>query len=266
MYNNKKNRNVKNKKSKQLYTNRMWLEEQYVLKDKSAKEISDMFNVPVGTIIKYIEMFNLELEHNKEEQQVKEYFETVSKPKKVKKVKKKVWGSKPKTKPKTQKYKSKTVLKRLFYDENMPVYQMAKQFGVSEAVVRYWLKKYGLTKSGKAAYRTRKEDRFLLAQQQTIVPKTIQVNPYSKPTPSNITKNRKAYSTIRNYETGLYDVVGVIEHEHGYNHLEHGMFLELTKEDASELAVNMNRAMGLKDSEANTIILSSLGWDKKVRQ
>ena len=87
MYNNKKNRNVKNKKSKQLYTNRMWLEEQYVLKDKSAKEISDMFNVPVGTIIKYIEMFNLELEHNKEEQQVKEYFETVSKPKKVKKVK-----------------------------------------------------------------------------------------------------------------------------------------------------------------------------------
>tara|TARA_R100000995_G_C3480882_1_gene123822 strand:+ start:685 stop:1479 length:795 start_codon:yes stop_codon:yes gene_type:complete len=264
MYNNKKNRNVKNKKSKKLYTNRMWLEEQYVLKDKSAKEISDMFNVPVGTIIKYIEMFNLELEHNREEQQVKEYFETVSKPKKVEK--KKVWGSKPKKKPKTQKYKSKTVLKRLFYDENMPIYQMAKQFGVSEAVVRYWLKKYGLTKSGKAAYRTRKEDRFLLAQQQTIAPRTVQVNPYSKPTPSNITKNRKAYSTIRNYETGLYDVVGVIEHEHGYHHLEHGMFLELTKEVASELAVNMNRTMGLKDSEANMIILSSLGWDKKVRQ
>lgn len=266
MYNNKKNKNARNKKSKQLYTNRMWLEEQYVLKNKSAKEISDMFEVPVGTIIKYIEMFSLELEHNAEEQQVKKYFETVSEPKKVKKVKKKVWGSKPKTKPKTQKYKSKTVLKRLFYEEDMPIYQMAKRFGVSEAVVRYWLRKYGLTKSGKAAYRTQKEDRFLLGQQQTIAPRTIQVNPYSKPTPSNITKNRKAYSTIRNYETGLYDVVGVIEHEHGYNHLEHGIFLELTKEDASELAVNLNRAMGLRDSEANTIILSSLGWDKKVRQ
>lgn len=266
MYNNKKNKNVRNKKSKQLYTNRMWLEEQYVLKNKSAKEISDMFEVPVGTIIKYIEMFSLELEHNAEEQQVKKYFETISEPKKVKRVKKKkVWGSKPKTKPKTQKYKSKTVLKRLFYDENMPIYQMGKQFGVSEAVVRYWLKKYGLTKSGKAAYRTRKEDRFLLAQQQAS-PKTIQVNPYSKSTRNIITKNRKAYSTIRNYETGLYDVVGVIEHEHGYHHLEHGMFLELTKEVASELAVNMNRTMGLKDSEANTIILSSLGWDKKVRQ
>lgn len=264
MYNNKKNRNAKNKKGKQLYTNRMWLEEQYVLKDKSAKEISDMFNVPVGTIIKYIEIFNLELEHNKEEHQVKQYFETVSEPKKLKK--KGVWGKKPKTKPKTQKYKSKTVLKRLYYDEDMSIFQMGKRFGVSEAVVRYWLRKYGLTKSGKAAYRTQKEDRFLLAQQQTIVPRTIQVNPYSKPTPSSITKNRKAYSTIRNYETGLYDVVGVIEHEHGYHHLEHGMFLELTKEVASELAVNMNRTMGLKDSEANTIILSSLGWDKKVRQ
>jgi hypothetical protein len=149
----------------------------------------------------------------------------------------------------------------------MAIYQMAKQFGVSEAVVRYWLRKYGLTKSGKAAYRTHlEEDGFLFAQQQTIASRTIQVNPYSKPTPSSVTKNRKAYSTIRNYETGLYDVVGVIEHEHGYHHLEHGMFLELTKEVASELAVNMNRTMGLKDSEANVIILSSLGWDKKVRQ
>jgi len=44
------------------------------------------------------------------------------------------------------------------------------------------------------------------------------------------------------------------------------MFLDLTKEVASELAVNMNRTMGLKDAEANKIILSSLGWDKKVRQ
>jgi transposase len=265
MYNNKNN-NVRNNKDTGLYTNRVWLEGQYVLMNKSAKEISEMCGVPVGTIIRNIERFNLEHEPNTEEQQAEKYFETVSEPKKVKKVKKKgSWGSTPHTKPKTQKYKSKTVLKRMFYDENMPIFQMAKQFGVSEAVVRYWLKKYGLTKSGKAVYRTRKEDRFLLAQQQTI-PKTIQVNPYSKSTPNITTKNRKAYSTIRNYETGLYDVVGVIEHEHGYHNLEHGMFLDLTKEVASELAVNMNRTMGLKDAEANKIILSSLGWDKKVRQ
>ena len=264
--------NVKNAKKNELYMNRRWLEGQYVANNRSAKQISDMFNVPVYEIIRYIELFNLEENPNKEEQQVRRLFKSEPKQmkpkKKVKKVKK-VKKSNFKVKPKTNKYKSKTWLKTAFFDEGMTVTEMGVLCGVNEGVIRYWCKKYGLTRQARDAYRTKKQEAkyFGITQHPHKVyspnmgQKYVQVNPYA-----NVAQPRKAYSTIRNYETGLYDVVGVIEHEHGYHSLEHGMFLELSKEDASELAMNMNKSLGLRDSEANTIILSSLGWDKTVRQ
>lgn len=277
MNNNKKNKQARNKKeTTHLYTNRKWLYDRYVTQNMSAKRISDMFGVSVSTVIRYIEVFNLE-ENPSNFPVVKiqnSDAKKVKKTKKTKKPKKWVEGTKYHSSRIATKYKSKSWLLSKWVDEWWTIPEMASFNGVSDGVIRYWLDKYGISRVDSERFAIRNERlptritdntengsaTVLTAAKadgevsvSTVSAKQISdmftniLNPYAVKYAYSAVSSNGLWNLVKLYEDGKQEPLTLLH------------YIGLIQTNAVEHILALNEDLGLSKEEANNIIMSHQG-------
>ena len=254
MNNNKKNKQAKNKKeTTHLYTNRKWLYDRYVTQNMSAKRISDMFGVSVSTVIRYIEVFNLE-ENPSNFPVVKIQNSDAKKTKKTKKPKKWVEGTKYHSSRIATKYKSKSWLLSKWVDEFWTIPEMASFNGVSDGVIRYWLDKYGISRVDSERFAIRNErlptritDNTENGYYAAKADGTNILNPYAVKYAYSAVSSNGLWNLVKLYEDGKQEPLTLLH------------YTGLIQTKAVKQILVLNEQLGLSNEEANDIIISHQG-------
>lgn len=95
------------------YKNKSWLKGEYLEKEKSAIEIAKECDVSKSTIQHHLKKFDIE-------------------------------SRSPGGKNKDAQYKNESLLRSLYYEDELELTEIADKFGVGEHTIRYWMDKFGI--------------------------------------------------------------------------------------------------------------------------